>query len=184
MNIKDAVALALIYKQVPKEMYDTCLKLVSGVEDAKMIRFENNLKKVATIRHTCEFSVTLPDPKNPQDKIEAYAYRIRSKTDEKGIKVPEKGWRFLFFSERFTDALSVRFFNNLKGYDRLKKQSKITVKSEINFRGAMLAIYSFEGSDVERVAIYCEEYCDLTPDMLTKKLAETSTNSADKTSFF
>lgn len=189
MNIKDAVALALIYKQVPDKMREAYLKLIDSTEtefslaDAKMIRFENESKKVSSIRNICEANITTPNPLNAEDMVEILAYRIQIETGEKGNRVPEKGCRYLYYSKLFTDAFSVRFFNSLKGYERLKKQSKITIISEINFRGAMLAIYSFAGSDVERVAIYCAEDCDLTPELLIKEM-NSKVDSANRTCIF
>lgn len=190
MNMRDIVQLALIYEQVPTKIRAQYMKLIDStaeqfsLADAKSIRFENNPKKVSSIRNTCEKRVTVKNPLDNNTEVEVFKYTVNIRPDANEQSSSENGWRYLYFSELFPTAVYVRPFYNYKKYHRLLKNTAISVKSELECRGAHLAVYSSSGSDVERVAIFCEDACSLTPLALTEVMELIPNGVVDKTSMF
>lgn len=191
MNLKDATALALVYKKVTKDVLEAYTKLIEKAIDAeslegiKMIRFENDSKKMAAVCNTYSVITSVQNPLNSDEEVKVIRYQLPAfHVSEPTL---EKGYRYMFYSPAFTESFSVRLFTNEVAYKRFIHTPHIKVTMDLEFRGATLALYTSKGSDVARVVIFCDGQCDLTPEDLAEHIGYTVTsgdNNASKTAVF
>lgn len=190
MELKDAVKLALIYRKITPDMFKAYTELVErtaehfNINDAKSIRFENDRKKLMSVRNKNSSYITTPNPLDSNSDVEVvcYAIAIRNKGD---VSTIEKGHRYMFCSDKFTDAFSVRVFDQEKKFDNFKRLNHITIVNEFTFRGANFVLYKSKESNVDRVAIFCDKECDLTPEALASEVSyNVNLGTSAKTSVF
>lgn len=191
MTLKDAVKLALIYRQIPQDVFKAYADLIDtatekhNMEDAKSVRFENVFRKFTSVFNKDSVKFTLPNPLDPESEIEAVSYAVIIKGKEGAPDKVETGRRYMFYSDKFTEAFSVRVFDVEQKYNAFKRQNRITILKEFEFRGAQFALYRSNNSDVDRVAIYCDKECDLSPNDLAAELKySVDLGNANKTAVF
>lgn len=161
MNLHSATALALIYKEVSELNYSKYLTMLTFLESrtdiasAKSLRFENQHSKMITIEKCNDECFTFANPCD-DGEIKVYKYRVKSFSREKNMEEFEKGFRYAIYSENLPEVFSLRAFDNKKAYDKLLKAPTIQVQFTIDFKGVTITKYLFNGSDVERFAIFCE----------------------------
>lgn len=191
MNLVDAVKLALIYRKIPAESFKAYTKLVEctaehfDMSDAKSIRFEKDHKKVTSVCNKNSVTITTPNPLDADSDVTVVCYAVTIKGKDGAPDIAETGHRYMFYSDKFSDAFSVRVFPTLKKFNKFKSCNTVNILNEFEFRGATFILYESKDSKVERVAIFCSNDCDLSPDELAKEISYNTTGvSAEKTSVF
>lgn len=190
MNLKDAVKLALIYRQISPEFFKAYTELVDrtadsfNIEDAKSIRFEKDHKKFTSVCNKNSTVITTPNPLDPDEAVSVVCYSVIMKGKDGAPDTVEKGHRYMFYSDKFTDAFSVRVFQEEKQFNMFKHYNRITVVDEFDFKGARFILYKSKDSNVERVAIFCSAECDLTPEDFASHVSYKTLDSTNKTKVF
>ena len=167
MDLHSATALALIYKEVSESDYNKYLTLLTFLESktdilsAKSLRFENQHTKIAPIEKCNDECFTFQNPCG-NGEIKVYQYRIKSFNKEKNADEFEKGFRYAIYAEDLPVIFSLRAFDNKKAYDKLLRSPSINVQFTVEFKGATITKYTFNSSDVERFAVFCEDNITFT----------------------
>lgn len=191
MNIVNAVKWALVYKKVSADCFEMYSKLIDSaaktldLKDVKSVRFESDRTKVASIRKTAMEITKLPNPTDPDSEVEVIRYAVNIKGKNGAPDRLEKGFRYLFFSDKLPVTFSVRVFDIQKRFEAFKNLVTIDVINEFTYKTVEFCVYKSNESKVERVALFCDGDCEIDLNDLAKSTGyDVDISSALKTSVF